>query len=101
MASVGGRSEGDQRYPAGALEKAAVDLLLAHGASPQVAQDVARSCVRASLRGLDAQGLALLPEIIRRAALQDETGGVIRRTQLTEPAHLVLGANGMMPVAIL
>jgi len=91
------------RYSAESLENAAAGLLRSFGAHEEVAADVARSCIRSSLRGIDSHGLALLPKIIDRVINKDagkeSADKEAVRTQLSEPAVVVVG-DADMPVAV-
>jgi len=67
------------------LQSLATEILVKHGANQQVAEDCSVAMVRASLRGIDSHGIALLPRILERDADSE-----IMRTQLTAICSVVL-----------
>jgi len=93
------------RFTAGSLEESVGAILVGLGADATVAADLATSCVRTSVRGVDSHGLGLVPKIIRR--VQDPTAGGTEsadadlvRTQLSQPAVVVPGLDESLPVAV-
>ena len=105
MAAAAAAAPTPTRFTAASLEESVVSILCGIGADPTVAADLATSCVRTSLRGVDSHGLGLVPKIIRR--VQDPTAGGTEsadkdlvRTQLEKPAMVVPGLDASLPVAV-